>query len=337
MLGKSTSLSSVLVTGGAGFIGSHLCEELLRNKIPVVILDNHNDFYTPSLKDANLQAVRATAEYSETSLKALKGDIRCAADLDRAFSALERPREAAVVHLAAMAGVRPSLENPSLYTDVNVAGTLQVLEACRRYEISRLAFASSSSVYGNNEKVPFAEEDRVDDPVSPYAATKKAGELLCSTYSGLYGISVAILRFFTVYGPRQRPDLAIHKFCRLLAAEKTIPFFGDGSTRRDYTYVSDTIQGVTGALSWLNSDAVARCEIFNLGESQTVSLNSLVELLSTEMGITPRLQRLPMQPGDVVCTFAAIEKARRILGYAPEVSINEGIPRFVAWFRRQQP
>jgi UDP-glucuronate 4-epimerase len=229
--------------------------------------------------------------------------------------------------------VRPSIEQPLLYHEVNIGGTLQLLEACRRHNIRRLAFASSSSVYGNNQKVPFAESDPVDHPISPYAATKKAGELLCHNYHHLYGLSVASLRFFTVYGPRQRPDLAIHKFAKLLHAGKLLPFFGDGSTRRDYTYVDDTVQGVLGALAWLEQASQPVCDIFNLGESHTVTLAQLVELLGQALGVAPRLDRQPQQPGDVDCTYADINHARAVLGYNPRVPLEEGIERFVAWFR----
>ena len=326
-------MNSILVTGGAGFIGSHLCETLLRQGRHVVLFDNFNDFYSPAIKMANLEAVRRTAGETEGHLTMLRGDLRSPGDLRRAFLALGSSDQASVVHLAAMAGVRPSIENPLLYNEVNVTGTLNLLEECRRSGVRRLAFASSSSVYGNNEKVPFAETDPVDLPISPYAATKKAGELLCHNYHHLYGLSVACLRFFTVYGPRQRPDLAIHKFARLISEVRPLPFFGDGSTRRDYTYVTDTLKGVTGALRWLEEEQRPVYEIFNLGESRTVDLSTLVRLLGEAMGSEPELKRLPMQPGDVLCTYADIAKSRRMLGYAPEVAIEEGIGRFVRWFR----
>ena len=328
-------VKSVLLTGAAGFIGSHLAESLLRRGLAVVILDDFNPFYDPAIKVANIAAVRAVAAATGAGLSVLKGDIRSAADLDRAFAAAGDPAAVAVVHLAAMAGVRPSIEQPFLYHEVNIGGTLQILEACRAHGVQRLAFASSSSVYGNNEKTPFAETDRVDNPISPYAATKKAGELLCHNYHHLYGLSVACLRFFTVYGPRQRPDLAIHKFARLIASGRPLPFFGDGSTRRDYTYVDDTVQGILGALAWLERADAPVYDIFNLGESQTVTLATLVELLGRALGSEPQLDRQPMQPGDVLCTYADISKARRILGYDPQVKIETGIEQFVAWFRTQ--
>jgi UDP-glucuronate 4-epimerase len=325
--------TAVLVTGGGGFIGSHLSESLLRKGRRVVILDDFNPFYSPAIKEANVAEVRRTAEETGSELIVLKGDIRRESDLNRAIRALGSPERSSVVHLAAMAGVRPSIENPALYNEVNVSGTLGVLEACRRNGIRRVVFASSSSVYGNNEKTPFSETDSVDRPISPYAATKKAGELFCHNYHHLYGLSVACLRFFTVYGPRQRPDLAIHKFARLIDAGIPLPFFGDGTTRRDYTYITDTLQGVLGAIEWVEASESPVYDIFNLGESCTVDLASLVELLGRALGRTPALDRLPMQPGDVLCTYAEIDKARRVLGYDPKVTVEEGIPRFVEWFR----
>lgn len=327
---------SVLVTGGAGFIGSHLCEALLSRGTRVVVLDNFCDFYDPAVKETNAAQILRFAASSPGELVVLKGDIRRSGDMERAILALGEPGNAAVVHLAAMAGVRPSIENPRLYNDVNVAGTLEVLEACRRNGIRRLSFASSSSVYGNNAKVPFSEADSVDHPISPYAATKKSGELLCHNYHHLYGLSVACLRFFTVYGPRQRPDLAIHKFAKLIDQGRPIPFFGDGTTRRDYTYVTDTLQGILGSLDWLCAAPSPVFDVFNLGESQTVELSSLVGLLGSALGREPALERLPMQPGDVLCTYADISKARALLGYNPQVCIEEGIPLFVDWFRGEK-
>ncbi len=326
-------MHSILVTGGAGFIGSHLSEALLRRGHRVVLLDNFCDFYPPAIKAANVAMVRRAAKATGSPLCILAGDIRRPDDVERALHALGPAENAGVVHLAAMAGVRPSIEHPQLYYDVNINGTHTLFEACRRFGVRRIAFASSSSVYGNNEKVPFAESDPVDHPISPYAASKKSGELLCHHYHHLYGFSVACLRFFTVYGPRQRPDLAIHKFARLMATGRPLPFYGDGSTRRDYTYVADTLQGITGAMRWLEQNAEPVYGIFNLGESQTVELSTLVRLLGVAMGIEPVLERLPMQPGDVLCTYADIGKARGVLGYNPQVKIEEGIPRFVEWFK----
>jgi len=326
----------VVITGGAGFIGSHLAEALLAQGRSVVVFDNLNDFYDPALKISNLTGIRQAAEKSGTRLRVLIGDICRTEDLLAAIRAAGEGEPPVMVHLAAMAGVRPSIQDPLHYEKVNISGTLCVLEACRLAGAKQLLFGSSSSVYGNNSKVPFAEEDSVDNPISPYAATKKAGELLCHTYYHLYGISVACLRFFTVYGPRQRPDLAIHKFARLMAAGKPLPFFGDGSTRRDYTFVDDILQGVLGALDWLKSSPRPVFDIFNLGESRTTNLAQLVRLLEKELGIPARLKKLPMQPGDVECTYADINKARRVLGYDPQVPIEGGIGRFVEWFRLKE-
>jgi len=313
----------ILVTGGAGFIGSHLCEALLRRGDAVVVLDNFDPFYPRSEKEANLRAVRAAAPREE-SLRIVEGDIRRPEDLDRAFAG----GIDAVVHLAALAGVRPSLEQPARYAEVNIGGTTAVLEAMRRHGPRRLVFASSSSVYGNNRKVPFAEDDCVDFPISPYAATKKAGELLCHSYHHLFGFQIACLRFFTVYGPRQRPDLAIRKFARLLLAGRPIEIYGDGSTRRDYTCIDDILQGLLAALDRLDG-----YRIYNLGESRTVELRELVRLLGAALGVAPRCETKPAQPGDVEQTWADVSRARAELGYAPAVPIEEGLERFAAWMR----
>ena len=239
-----------------------------------------------------------------------------------------------VIGLAARAGVRPSIEQPSLYTSVNVDGTVALLEFVRERGIGSFVFASSSSVYGNNEKVPFAEDDRVDRPISPYAATKRAGELLCSSFHHVHGIGVVALRLFTVYGPRQRPDLAIHKFARLLSAERPLPVYGDGSTARDYTYIDDIVLGVGAAVDFLRARP-STYEIVNLGGSRTVSLNEMVEVVSSEMGIEAKIQRLPMQPGDVLRTHADVSKARRLLGYDPTTDFRVGVRKFVEWFREE--
>jgi UDP-glucuronate 4-epimerase len=312
---------SVLVTGAAGFIGSHLCDALLERGQSVVGLDSFDDFYEPAIKERNLARAMDHAAF-----RLVRGDIRDPVALDRLPGGIE-----SVVHLAARAGVRPSIEQPALYADVNVMGTVQLLGWVRRRGLKRFVFASSSSVYGNNEKTPFSECDRVDHPISPYAATKKAGELICHTATHLDGISVACLRFFTVYGPRQRPDLAIHKFARILRAGGEIPVFGDGATSRDYTYVDDTIAGVLGALDWVDQPE-PRYDVFNLGNNRTVTLTEMIDTLSTEMGIEPRIQRLPMQPGDVTRTYADIERARRELGYQPHTDFREGVQRFLSWF-----
>jgi UDP-glucuronate 4-epimerase len=312
---------SILVTGAAGFIGSHLCDALLARGETVVGLDSFDDFYEPAAKERNLKGALAQGGF-----ELVRADLRDRRALDGLPDGIE-----AVVHLAARAGVRPSIENPALYADVNIMGTVQLLSWAGSRGVRRLVFASSSSVYGNNEKVPFSESDRVDHPISPYAATKKAGELICHAASHLDGLGVACLRLFTVYGPRQRPDLAIHKFARILRDGGEIPMFGDGTTSRDYTYVDDTIAGVLGALEWV-SRAESGYGVFNLGNNQTVALSDMIRTLGEEMGIEPRVRRLPMQPGDVVRTYADIERAGRELGYRPGTPFREGVRRFLEWF-----
>jgi UDP-glucuronate 4-epimerase len=315
-------MATVLVTGGAGFIGSHVCEALAARGDRVAAFDDFNPFYDPAVKRRNAAALAAKG------IGTVEGDLRRKADVDGAFAHVKPD---AVVHLAAMAGVRPSIEDPSLYVDVNLGGTTHVLDACVRTGVRRLAFASSSSVYGNNPKTPFSEDDRVDDPISPYAATKKAGELLCHAYAHLHRLPVACLRFFTVYGPRQRPDLAIHKFAKLMRAGKPLPFFGDGTTRRDYTYVDDVVQGVLRAL-----DRIEGYRIYNLGESRTVSLTELVAALETALGRKAVLDRRPEQPGDVKITYADVSRARRELGYDPRTALEDGLARFAAWLDAEE-
>jgi UDP-glucuronate 4-epimerase len=305
---------SVLVTGGAGFIGSHLCEALLSAGRDVVALDDFDDFYDPDVKRANLAACGRSPRF-----KLVVGDIRDGQALDALLSggAVEL-----IVHLAARAGVRPSIQ------DVNVGGTAVLLEAARRHGVHKFIFASSSSVYGNNRKVPFAESDNVDHPISPYAATKKAGELLCHTYHHLFGIDVTCLRLFTVYGARQRPDLAIHKFARLIEAGEPIPVFGDGSMERDHTYIDDIIDGMLRAIE--------RCEgyhIYNLGESRPVTLIQLVAALEAALGKQATISRRPPQPGDVEQTYADTSLAKHDLGYQPATRLEDGLERFVAWLR----
>ena len=313
-------MPSVLVTGGAGFIGSHVAEKLLARGDEVTVLDNFNDFYDPALKRENAAALKGA--------RVVTGDIRDEGLVAELF--LEGSFDA-VVHLAAMAGVRPSLQDPLHYADVNVRGTLILLEELRKRPTTRFLFASSSSVYGENEKVPFREDEDIHRPVSPYAATKRAGELLAYTHHHLYGIPTSCLRFFTVYGPRQRPEMAIHKFVDLVHRGKPIPFYGDGSTRRDYTYVDDIVDGVLKAL-----DHCAGYEIYNLGESATTSLSELVALIGETTGLEPALDRQPMQPGDVVVTYADVSKARAKLGYDPRTPVRDGLERFVDWYRSRR-
>ncbi len=316
----------ILVTGGAGFIGSHLVEALVKRGDEVVILDSLNDFYDPAIKRGNLKCIERTAGASmgEGPVDFVEGDIRDEALVGGLF---EQGFDA-VVHLAAMAGVRPSLEDPLHYQDVNLRGTMVLLEELRKRPQTRFVFASSSSVYGGNTDVPFKESADVPRPVSPYAATKRSGELLCYTHHHLYGIPTTCLRFFTVFGPRQRPEMAIHKFVRMTLEGEPLPFFGDGSTRRDYTYVDDIVDGVVRSI-----DRCEGYEIYNLGESETTSLSELVALIGEACGVEPILDRRPMQPGDVLITYADTSKARKELGYAPSTKVAEGLRRFVAWFR----
>jgi UDP-glucuronate 4-epimerase len=317
--------NNVLITGGAGFIGSNLAESLLRDTDwRVTIVDDLNDFYSPAVKHANLEQIRKTGDF-----QFFEADIR---DFDALRSIFDETEFDCIVHLAARAGVRPSLSQPRLYAETNITGTLNLLELSRDYEVPQFVFGSSSSVYGVNEKVPFAEDDRIHQTISPYAATKAAGELLCHTYSHLFNIRCVCLRFFTVYGRRQRPDLAIHKFAKLITEGKPIQVFGDGTTRRDYTYIDDIIQGVRSAIDYDGS----MYEIFNLGESETTELSRLIELLEQNLDMKAVIDRQPLQPGDVPITYADISKAKRLLNYNPQTKIEEGIPKFVDWFRESR-
>jgi len=313
---------SYLVTGGAGFIGSHLVERLLDEGHRVICLDNFDDFYDPALKRGNLRRA-----LQESRFRLIEGDLRDAGLLKKIFQEEEIEN---IVHLAARPGVRPSIQNPLLYAEVNIRGTMNLLEVCQKHGVRRFIFASSSSVYGNNPKVPFAEEDPVDNPISPYAATKKAGELICHTYHHLYGLDIACLRYFTVYGPRQRPEMAIHQFIRLIDQGKKVFLFGDGNSRRDYTYIDDAIEGTMGALARDHG-----YEIYNIGESRTTSLSELIQLIEEQMGKRARIEYLPTQPGDVERTYADIRKARRLLGYRPRTDIGEGLTRFIRWYLKE--
>jgi len=312
----------VLITGGAGFIGSHTTAALLNRGDQVVCLDNFNDFYSPQRKRKNVAEFLGNPNY-----RLYEGDIRDQKRLEEVF-AREKPDK--VIHIAAMAGVRPSIQRPLLYEEVNVKGTLNMLEAARRHQVTHFLFASSSSVYGGQEKVPFSEDDPIARPISPYAATKAAGELLCHTYHHLYGLHVTCLRFFTVYGPKGRPDMAPYLFTQWIFEGAELKMFGDGTTSRDYTYIDDIVSGVVAAL-----DADLGYEIINLGNSQTVVLRDLIALVETLVGKEARIVPLPMQPGDVPHTWADISKARRLLGYDPRTSIEEGMKHFVAWYRQE--
>jgi UDP-glucuronate 4-epimerase len=318
-------MRSILITGGAGFIGSHLVDRLLREgDWRITVVDDFNDFYSPSIKRENIRAHLTNQNY-----KLIEADIRNFASLEKAFAGTNFD---CIVHLAARAGVRPSLKEPQLYVETNVNGTMTMLEMARRNGVKQFVFGSSSSVYGVNEKVPFAEEDPIFNPISPYAATKAAGELICHTYSHLYDMRIVCLRFFTVYGARQRPDLAIHKFAKLISEGRPIPVFGDGSTRRDYTYIDDIIAGVRAAVDYDRSNY----EVINLGESRTVELRELIALIKNELGTRAEIDRQPPQPGDVPQTFADISKARRLLNYNPQTQIEVGIARFIEWFKSRR-
>lgn len=312
----------ILVTGGAGFIGSHLVESLLGDGHEVAILDDFNDFYDPEIKRANIRAVADDVAVHQIDLR----------DSSAVRALFHREKFDTIAHLAARAGVRPSIRQPQLYYDTNVQGTLHLLEAARATAIERFIFASSSSVYGIAKTIPFSEDLRLTQTISPYAATKIAAEFLCSTYSHLYRIRIVALRLFTVYGPRQRPDLAIHQFTRRIDAGEPIDQFGDGTTRRDYTYVGDIIQGVMAALKYEGE----LFDIFNLGESETIQLKDLIAALEVALGKKAKINRLPEQPGDVPRTCADISKARRLLGYAPRTNLADGLPRFVEWFRESR-
>jgi UDP-glucuronate 4-epimerase len=320
----------VLLTGGAGFIGSHLAEALLRAGTILSIVDNLNDFYPATWKKANVEDIRHLGEFE------FFGCDIC--QFDSLRSVFSRTRPEIVIHLAAYAGVRPSIERPRLYEQVNVAGTVNLLELCREFQVPRLIFGSSSSVYGATSEAPFSEDHVELRPISPYAATKLSGEMLAYTYAHLFDIATVCLRFFTVYGPRQRPDLAIHKFTALIEAGMPVPIFGDGTTGRDYTYIEDIVAGVTSALAYEpQASGLAKFDVFNLGNSHPVTLLELVGLLENIIGRKAVRERRPLQPGDVPLTWADISKSKRLLGYAPRTPLCEGLKKFVHWYRAADP
>lgn len=316
-------MGKVLLTGGAGFIGSSVTAQLLARGEQVVCLDDFNGYYDPAYKRENV--VRFVAH---PAWRLVEGDIRDAALVERLY---REERFDSTIHLAARAGVRPSILEPLLYEEVNCIGTLNLLEAARHHGVRTFIFGSSSSVYGINSKVPFSEVDPITCPVSPYATTKRANELQCYTYHHLYGLHVTCLRFFTVYGPRQRPEMAIYAFTERLAHGQVVPRFGDGTSARDYTYVDDIVAGVLAA-----HDHAAPFEIVNLGGSRTTSLQRLIELIAGALGVPPRIEERPNQPGDVPITFADVSKARQLWGWEPKVPIEDGIERFVAWYRAER-
>ena len=310
---------NILVTGAAGFIGSHVCEHFIETNHCVTGIDNFDDFYSAELKNLNL-----TKLYKDNKFQFQKIDIRDSKGLNSIFDSYKID---IVIHLAAKAGVRPSMDSIAEYYDVNVNGTVSLLECMRSHGVKKMIFASSSSIYGNNKKVPFSETDTVDNPISPYAATKKSGELLCHVYSHLYEFDITCLRFFTVFGPRQRPDLAIHKFTRLIDIGKPVPFYGDGSTSRDYTYVDDIVNGIKCAVNYLNG-----YRIYNIGESKVINLKSLVETIELILGKKAILNYLPMQQGDVDKTYADISKAKEEIGYDTKYDIEIGLREFIEWY-----
>lgn len=317
---------NILVTGGAGFIGSHLCERLLALKHKVICFDNFNDFYSPQVKRDNLKSIKENQDFV-----LCEGDLRNLNDLNSCFA--DKDIEV-VIHLAAMAGVRPSFANPDLYWHVNFNGTINLMNVSRDNSVGKFIFASSSSVYGNREGGVFKESDIIEKPVSPYAESKKAIEQSLSLWANIWDAQLIILRFFTCYGPRQRPDLAIHKFTRLIYEGKAIPVFGDGSTSRDYTYIDDTIDGIVKAVDYQNTSKEP--QIFNLGESKTIKLIDMIKTLEQLSGRTAILDRQPMQQGDVVYTCADITKSREVLGYEPQVSFEAGMCLFIDWFEKNR-
>ena len=312
---------NLLITGGAGFIGSHLTEHMVAEGHKVTVFDDFNDYYRPEIKRQNLAAV-------SDRIHLVEGDIRDADLMENTFA---NGKFDQVVHLAARAGVRPSIKDPKLYFTTNIDGTFNLLDACRNHEVPRFTFASSSSVYGVNKKVPFAETDLIERTISPYAATKLAGEQICSNYSHLFGIACTCLRFFTVYGPRQRPDLAISKFTRKILSGEPIQRYGDGSSARDYTYIDDIIAGVKAAISYTKSDF----EVFNLGGSATTTLSELIQKIESATGIQAQIEQLPDQPGDVPRTYADVSKAEALLGYSPQTPIEKGVVDYVEWWKKQ--
>ncbi|MBM3703058.1 MAG: NAD-dependent epimerase/dehydratase family protein [Actinobacteria bacterium] len=314
---------NIVVTGGAGFIGSHLCEKLIDSGLKIICVDNFDNFYSPAIKENNLSGVIGSSYF-----KLYRSDI---CSLDRMEEIFSKNSIDMVIHLAARAGVRPSIEKPFLYEKVNILGTMNLLECCKRYNISKFIFASSSSVYGGNKKIPFSEEDNVDLPISPYAATKKAGELICYTYHNLYKISIFCFRLFTVYGPRQRPEMAIHKFTRQIFNGEDIEIYGDGSSSRDYTYIDDIISGILSGL-----EQIGGFEVINLGNSNTVKLIDLIRLIEITTGGKGQLKFVKNQPGDVFITYADIRKARKMLKYLPKTNIKEGLAKFVKWYKEKR-
>lgn len=314
---------SILVTGGAGFIGSHVVDKLVETGEDTICLDNLDPFYDPKTKRENIKQ-----NLKKENFKFFEVDIR---DKEKLKNIFQKNEISKIIHLAAKAGVRPSMENPIAYADVNINGTINLLELSKEYGIENFIFGSSSSIYGINKKIPFSEDDKVEKQISPYAASKRSAELFCYIYSYLYKIPIICLRFFTVYGPRQRPDMAVHKFTRMIDQNKEIPMFGNGTSKRDYTYISDAISAILNSL-----DKKLDFEIFNIGDSKTTELRYLISLIEENLGKGAKIKKFSEQPGDVPLTFADISKARKFLEYNPKVSIEEGIMKFVEWYKLQK-
>lgn len=320
-------MKTYFITGGAGFIGSSLTKKLLDNGNKVVVIDNFNSYYDPKLKEKNVQEF-----YQNSNYKLYKGDIRNKEEVKKIF---DENNIDVIVHLAAMAGVRPSIEDPVLYQEVNGLGTQIILEEAHLHDVMNLVMASSSSVYGNCKEVPFKENMIVDYAISPYAATKKANEVMAHVYHKLYHMNILMLRFFTVYGPKQRPDLAINKFTRLMLNNEEIPMFGDGSTSRDYTYIDDIVDGIIKSCAYATTHNDVY-EILNIGSNNPISLKEMIEIIGEELGVKPKIKELPMQPGDVDQTYADISKAKELIGYEPSISFKEGIKKFIKWYKESE-
>ena len=320
-------MKTYFITGGAGFIGSTLTQKLLESGNRVITIDNFNAYYDPKIKEKNIKDFIKNPNY-----KMIEGDIRNQEDIRTIFDTYQID---VIIHLAAMAGVRPSIENPILYQEVNGVGTQNVLEEAHLHNIKNLVMASSSSVYGNCKEVPFKEDMIVDYAISPYAATKKANEVMAHVYHKLYNMNILMLRFFTVYGPKQRPDLAINKFTKLMLENKEIPMFGDGSTSRDYTYIDDIVDGIVKSCAYVMENSNVY-EIINIGSNNPISLKEMIEVIGKELHIEPKIKELPMQPGDVDRTYADITKAKNLIGYAPSISFEEGIKRFIKWYKESE-
>ena len=314
---------SIAVTGGAGFIGSHVCEALLAKGLQVVCIDNFNDYYNPDFKESNIKPLLESKDFS-----LCRTDIT---DINSLKEVFENNKIEKIIHLAARAGVRPSIEQPALYEKVNVLGTLNMLIMAKQFKVKNFVFGSSSSIYGNTKEIPFSEQSKSDNPISPYAATKKAAELLCYTYSNLYNIPITCLRLFTVYGPRGRPDMAPYKFTEIINNEKELTMFGDGTSKRDYTYVKDIVEGILATL-----DKEFKFEVINLGNSSPIELKRFIEIIEQNLGKQAKIKQINIQPGEVDITYANITKAKELLSWQPKTKIEEGMKEFIEWYKNER-